>query len=64
MELEKRQMMRMKLDIWTRDGTGIRNRNKDRKEVGDRLKTSEEMEIGWDGAESSQMGYSGATDRQ
>lgn len=32
------------------------NGNKDRKQVGDRLKTGEEIEIGWDGGERNKMG--------
>lgn len=44
------------LEIWLRNLIGNRNGSKDRKEVGDRLKTSEEMEIGWDGEERNKMG--------
>lgn len=46
----------VRLDIWTRDGIGIRNGNRDRKEVGDRLKISKEMELGLDGEEGTGMG--------
>lgn len=46
----------MSLEIWLRNLIGNRNGSKDRKEVGDRLKTSEEMEIGWDGEERNKMG--------
>ena len=35
---------------WDKDG------NKDRKEVGDRIKTSEKMELGWDGREGMEWG--------
>lgn len=44
------------MDIWTRDGIGIRNGDRDRKEVGYRWKISEEMEIELDGGEGTGMG--------
>lgn len=47
---------RMSLDIWLRNLIGNRNGSKDRKEVVDRLKTTEELELGWDGEERNKMG--------
>lgn len=41
----------VRLDLWTRHGIGVRNGNKDGKEVGDGLEISEEMEKGPDGGE-------------
>lgn len=35
---------------WDKDG------NQDGKEVGDRIKTSEKMELGWDGREGMEWG--------
>lgn len=37
----------MRQDTWNRDRVEISNGNKDREEVGDRMKTSEEKEMGW-----------------
>lgn len=46
----------MRLDLWRRHGIGIRNGNKDGKEVGDRLEISEEIEKGPDDGEGKRTG--------
>lgn len=55
------EMVTTRLDTWKKGGTGIGNT--DGKEVGDRLKSSEETEMGWAGRERNGLQLCVESDR-